>query len=159
MPDQIGHYGQIQFPATQVPSANANNLDDYEEGPWTPALSFGGGTTDIAYHATLNGGRYVKIGSQVTLTGIIYLANKGSSNGDALITGLPFANGAGNANYCSPSLELSNISFANQYKARIAPSAQTIALMEVTEAGAATTLTDANFANDSWIAISATYFV
>jgi hypothetical protein len=26
----------IQFPATAVASANANNLDDYEEGTWTP---------------------------------------------------------------------------------------------------------------------------
>jgi hypothetical protein len=26
----------ITFPATQVPSADANTLDDYEEGTWTP---------------------------------------------------------------------------------------------------------------------------
>lgn len=29
--------GQIKFPATQISSADANTLDDYEEGTWTPA--------------------------------------------------------------------------------------------------------------------------
>jgi hypothetical protein len=33
-----GAVGQIQFPATQVASANANTLDDYEEGTWTPKI-------------------------------------------------------------------------------------------------------------------------
>ena len=32
--------GQLAFPATQNPRPNANTLDDYEEGTWTPALSF-----------------------------------------------------------------------------------------------------------------------
>jgi len=29
----------VQFPATQVASADANRLDDYEEGTWTPDLT------------------------------------------------------------------------------------------------------------------------
>jgi hypothetical protein len=29
--------GQIKFPATQNASADANTLDDYEEGTWTPS--------------------------------------------------------------------------------------------------------------------------
>ena len=35
----IGHLG---FLATQSASAGANALDDYEEGSWTPVLSFAG---------------------------------------------------------------------------------------------------------------------
>ena len=31
--------GQIKFPATAVPSADANTLDDYEEGTWTPVIA------------------------------------------------------------------------------------------------------------------------
>jgi hypothetical protein len=34
----------IQFPATQVSSADANTLDDYEEGTWTPTI--GGSSTN-----------------------------------------------------------------------------------------------------------------
>ena len=30
----------IQFPATQVANASANNLDDYEEGTWTPSVTW-----------------------------------------------------------------------------------------------------------------------
>ena len=54
----------IQFPATQVASANANNLDDYEEGTWTPAftsLTINSGTPTFA-------GTYIKIGRVITLT-------------------------------------------------------------------------------------------
>lgn len=78
----------ISFPATQSASSDANTLDDYEEGSWTPTLTFAGGTTGITY--SFSGGSYTKIGNQVTLTGRFALTNKGSSTGSARITGLPF---------------------------------------------------------------------
>jgi hypothetical protein len=56
----LGSNGQIVFPATQNASADANTLDDYEEGTWTPSL---GGTA--TYTSQL--GQYVKIGRQVTV--------------------------------------------------------------------------------------------
>jgi hypothetical protein len=37
----------IPFPATQIPSTDANTLDDYEEGTWTPIL-YGGGFAEIS---------------------------------------------------------------------------------------------------------------
>lgn len=80
---------QIAFPATQNASSDANTLDDYEEGSWTPALAFGGGTTGIAY--TYQVGTYVKVGQQVTINGHITLSSKGSSTGAATLTGLPFS--------------------------------------------------------------------
>jgi hypothetical protein len=52
--------GQIKFPATQNASANANTLDDYEEGTWTPNV---GGTS--TYNSQL--GKYTKIGNLVTI--------------------------------------------------------------------------------------------
>ena len=67
----------------------ANQLDDYEEGTWTPALEFGtGGTTGITY--TTQSARYTKIGRVVHIIWRIYLSNKGSSSGHAAVTGLPF---------------------------------------------------------------------
>jgi hypothetical protein len=54
----------ITFPATQVASANANTLDDYEEGTWTP--TYVASTTDftsITYQA--QNGTYTKIGRLV----------------------------------------------------------------------------------------------
>ena len=69
-------------------TAAANALDDYEEGTWTPALSFGGGTTGITYSGQT--GYYVKIGRLVQVGGTIALSSKGSSTGTAVISGLPY---------------------------------------------------------------------
>lgn len=82
--------GQLQFPATANPSANANTLDDYEEGTFTPALNFGGATTGITY--TTQSGVYNKTGGVVWTQLTIVLTSKGSAVGAATITGYPFSN-------------------------------------------------------------------
>lgn len=78
--------GQIQFPAVQVPSANANTLDDYAEGTWTPSL---GGT------ATYNtqSGVYTKIGNTVLVEFYISVNSIGTGSTIA-ISGLPFTVGS-----------------------------------------------------------------
>lgn len=86
--------GQVRFPATQNASADANTLDDYEEGSWTPVLNFGGATTGITYGT--QAGSYTKIGRYVFGTGDIILTSKGSATGNATITGLPFTVAGGN---------------------------------------------------------------
>ena len=54
----------ISFPATQVPSAGANDLDDYEEGTFTPVATFATpGDLSVVYSTQI--GRYVKIGKMV----------------------------------------------------------------------------------------------
>ena len=80
--------GGIQFPATQVSSADANNLDDYEEGTWTAVIGGSGGQSGQTYGAQT--GYYTKIGRQVTVTFRVYLSSKGTITGDAAIKGLPF---------------------------------------------------------------------
>jgi hypothetical protein len=80
--------GQIKFPATQNASADANTLDDYEEGTWTPAITFNGGSTGVTYFA--RSGNYTKIGRLVYASFKFTLTSKGSSSGLAAIAGLPF---------------------------------------------------------------------
>jgi len=75
--------GQIAFPATANPSADANRLDDYEEGTWTPALYFGGYAVGITYAAGGQVGRYTKIGNRVFFDLHIALSANGSSSGQA----------------------------------------------------------------------------
>ncbi len=80
--------GQIAFPATQNPSANANTLDDYEEGDWTPTMTFNASSTGVTYSA--NSGKYIKVGQLVYATGRITLTSNGSGVGTARIASLPF---------------------------------------------------------------------
>src|ERR1043166_4552446 len=80
--------GQIAFPATQSASSDANTLDDYEEGSFTPALTFDNVAVGMTFAA--QSGRYQKIGKWVYVTGYVALTAKGSSTGTAELTGLPF---------------------------------------------------------------------
>jgi hypothetical protein len=58
--------GQIKFPATQNASSNANTLDDYEEGTFTPT-AFGSSSAGTTSYSTQQG-TYTKIGNQVTIS-------------------------------------------------------------------------------------------
>jgi hypothetical protein len=78
----------ITFPAIQNVSSNANTLDDYEEGTWTPALHINGNITGITYN--LQTGRYVKIGRTVIASFNIELTSKGGLTGIMNVGGLPF---------------------------------------------------------------------
>jgi len=68
-------------------TAAANALDDYEEGTWTPQITFGGGSTGMSFTSS---GSYTKIGRLVYINGVIGFSNKGSSTGTVRFTNLPF---------------------------------------------------------------------
>ncbi|MER9912796.1 hypothetical protein NKJ71_19410 [Mesorhizobium sp. M0050] len=80
--------GGLSFPATQVPSAGANVLDDYEEGTFTPAFSATGST----FSHLIQSGTYTKTGRFVQFEIAISLNTSGNTlTANALsITGLPF---------------------------------------------------------------------
>ena len=83
---QTPAFNGIQFPASQAASANANTLDDYEEGTWTPTvLSLSGSIS--SYTAS---GKYTKIGNVVTLWYFITISNTGTASGKLQIYGAPF---------------------------------------------------------------------
>ena len=65
-------------------TATANHLDDYEEGSWTPTITFGGGSTGLTISKQT--GYYVKIGRLVNVGGTLILSAKGSSTGNAALT-------------------------------------------------------------------------
>ena len=73
----------ITFPATQSASSDANTLDDYEEGTWTPTL--GGNTTYTGQE-----GRYTKIGNLVMISVQLGINVLGTGS-TTTITGLPFS--------------------------------------------------------------------
>jgi hypothetical protein len=78
----------ITFPATAVPSADANTLDDYEEGTWTPAY---GGGANITGTPTFSQAVYTKVGRLVTLS---FKSSVNATTGNAdtyiVVSGVPF---------------------------------------------------------------------
>lgn len=76
----------IKFPATQVASSDANTLDDYEEGTWTPSV--GGNAT-----YTSRSGTYEKIGRAVIARFQITI-NAIGTGATGAVSGLPFTVGA-----------------------------------------------------------------
>ena len=147
----------VTFPATQVASSDANCLDDYEEGTWTIGLTFGGASTGITANASV--GRYTKIGRQVTVSGLLSLTSKGSSTGIAEITGLPFTIANANEAYSVANVRFNGVSFADVPICVGATNSTKISLQEITNAGAVTDITDADFTNTSSCIIGFTYTV
>lgn len=79
--------GQVKFPAAQNPSSNANTLDDYEEGVWTPVYQLAGGSVTYSTQT----GSYTKVGRLVTVQFRVVVATVSTPSGSLEITGLPFA--------------------------------------------------------------------
>lgn len=80
--------GQLGFPATQNASSDANTLDDYEEGNWTPTII--GSTTNPVATGTIEG-QYIKIGRKVWVSVRINTSFSSLGAGDVRIGNLPFA--------------------------------------------------------------------
>jgi hypothetical protein len=148
----------ITFPATQSASTNANTLDDYEEGTWTPSITFGGAAVGITYSG-YTGGTYSKIGNRVFVTAIVELSNKGSSTGSARIIGLPFTNASGTARYLSATIGGGNFTYTGQFYGEIQENTSSIILNNTTEAGSPSNLTNTNFTNSTFFTVSAHYSV
>lgn len=83
--------GQVKFPGTAVPSTDVNTLDDYEEGTWTPAITFTTPGNLVITYSTQTGA-YTKIGNlvQISLRITTVTFTHTTASGTMLITGLPF---------------------------------------------------------------------
>jgi hypothetical protein len=88
----IGTSGKgIDFSATSG-TGTSELFDDYEEGNWTPTYTTDGTDFDSVSYDSRTHGRYVKIGSLVYVSCVVYTdgITVGSASGDVLIGGLPF---------------------------------------------------------------------
>jgi hypothetical protein len=98
----------ITFPATQSASSNANTLDDYEEGTFTPTAT--GSTTSGTTTYQLQVGHYTKIGRIVNIVFIVdYTAMTGT--GDIVVGGLPFNVANLSENYVPGSIVVSGLNW------------------------------------------------
>lgn len=91
-PTGFANLSGITFPATQVPSADANCLDDYEEGTFT--VSFTPNTGSMTMDTSRQTLQYTKIGRTVHIQGYARPSSVSSPTGVVTFT-LPFTASAG----------------------------------------------------------------
>jgi hypothetical protein len=100
----------ITFPATANLSTNANTLDDYEEGSWTPTIG-GSATNPTGIVYSSQSGSYTRVGNVVYIAFRIQFSfTNGTGSGSLEIRGLPFTS----TNTAQPKStpQQDNISFA-----------------------------------------------
>jgi hypothetical protein len=96
----------ITFPATQSASSNANTLDDYEEGTFTPTVQGVSSAGTATYSA--QDGKYTKIGNLVYVN--VYLTyTGGTGTGQLAVGGLPFTSAS--SPIAVPSIYLDGVTF------------------------------------------------
>jgi hypothetical protein len=144
----------VSFPATQSASSDANTLDDYEEGSWTPTI-FGGTTAGTGTYS-IQTGFYTKIGRQVTVTAFIaWSAHTGS--GSMQVGGFPFSvMSSGQSPLCLS--EVGNITLSANNIATMQIQGGTAALFLQTPVGGGLDST-VSLDNSGYFRFSGSYFV
>jgi hypothetical protein len=104
----VPSFDGIKFPASQSASADANTLDDYEEGTWTPVWNAVSGS--MSYSSQV--GRYVKIGRYVLATCHVVTSANNSLSGTVYLSGLPFTPDSTSNNYVACPVHVENINLA-----------------------------------------------
>jgi hypothetical protein len=144
----------ITFPVTQVASSDANTLDDYEEGTFTPTI-VGTSTAGTATYSVQTG-LYTKVGRVVTIQ--IYIAwSGGTGTGNLSMYGLPFT--AGGTNYGVLSAYPLNIALTAGYYlgASVNLNATTIGISQLPTGGGADAAVPYDAAGS--LLLTGTYFV
>jgi len=151
----IGTSGKgIDFSATPG-TGTSELLDDYEEGTWTPGLTFGGSASGISFSG--QEGVYTRIGRLVHVSGRFSLTSKGAETGTANITGLPFqiqtslsSLAGGLVAWYVNMATVNGLSVFGNFNA-------TTCLLNIFGAAAITNATNANFTNTTAMYFSYTY--
>ena len=142
----------IAFPATQSASTDANTLDDYEEGTFTPVIV--GLTTAGVGAYTSTTGKYTKVGNLVTIS-IYLVVTAHTGTGGMSVSGLPFIV---QAVYQPCSFRVNNLSLtaSNIIQGYANAGASTISLEQVPSGGG--TITSIPMDTACEIMLSCSYF-
>ena len=130
----------INFPddASANPSSDANTLDNYEEGTWTPTVSFSTGSGTVAYN--IQQGTYTKIGNIVHITGRVRTTDIAERTGTVAIAGLPFTANATYFPAISITLGLGLTITANQALTGYVNASSTVINLQIWETTAGTNM-------------------
>jgi hypothetical protein len=147
----------ITFPASQSASSDANTLDDYEEGTWTP--SFGSTSGSATYTDQL--GTYTKVGRLVTVVFFVRINVSSSLVSDGNLNGFPFT--AANTAYAGAGLAAHESGTFNGYcnMLVLVASGGTIGQLRATTSATqapATIISGVTLTNTTFLAGTITYF-
>ena len=136
----------------------ANTLDDYEEGTFTPSVTFGGASSGVTYNSSRRIGKYTKIGNVVEYFIHLELTSKGSSTGAVQMTGLPFTV-VGDQHYIPGSVFIAAMaslaSGAPIYRAMVGSTV--LDCYEITSSSYAG-ITNSNYTNTTGVQVSGKYY-
>jgi len=159
----IGTAGKgIDFSADpSAPGMTSELLDDYEEGTFTPVLTYSTpGTVAITYVAGSQKGFYTKIGNTVNVMIDLRVNtfSKGTASGFVQVTGLPFtAKDTGAYGRAIGSISLNAAAFTGIPQVVVNSASTSMTLLQSSGGGSQTSISDP--ANGSAYYISATYQV
>ena len=139
-------------------AAGESPLQHYQEGTWTPTVSFGGASVGVTYSQQL--GSFTRIGRELICRFAITLSSKGSSAGAAAIGGLPVSSHNDPTNLGAGGQVVSYANLAGltgNPLLSVGANSLTAALLEE-GAAASAAIADTNFTNTSVIAGEIRYF-
>jgi hypothetical protein len=146
----------ITFPATQSASTDANTLDDYEEGTFTPTATFSSVNTGVTF--TNISGIYTKVGNVVTCTINIFFSALGSASGSFVIAGLPFVTQSnGFTARCVGAVFLDRSTNGYAFLNGNGATSLTLQTIPNSTGSSAASFTQANFSNTSYLNITISY--
>ena len=144
----------ITFPATASASSDANTLDDYEEGTWTPTVLFSTSNGDRSYFYQV--GRYVKIGNLVHVQGYLQFSES-TASGNLTIGGLPFTSSSVSLNYSSGTIYGNSLTGLSGQIQFLIDSSATSMIVYYSGTGSRTQLTNSNTGSSSDFSFSVCY--
>ena len=139
-------------------TGSANTLDDYEEGTFTPSVTFGGNSSGVTYTGNRRIGKYTKIGNVVEYFIHLEVTSKGSSTGNVQFTGLPFTV-VGAQHYIPGAVFIANMSGLT-YGAPIFRAMTNDTVLDCYEIASSSYagITNSNFNNNTGIQVSGKYY-
>ena len=157
-----GSGGVLIFPASQSASSNANGLDDYEEGTWTPTLVGAGTAGTYTCNVISNSCKYVKQGRIVFISGAFDITRTVVGAGIATFGGLPFPKAAneqicGSVKTAGVDLTAGTMALAID-QISVASSGSTFAILQMQDNAASVPLDAASIDTGDRIDLSFFYF-
>lgn len=147
----------ISFPASQVTDADANTLDDYEEGTFSPSIVL---STPGNSATTVIDARYTKVGNVCHISLALSFV-KGTGTGTASMSGLPFTSKNTGGFYQALVLSVDALGNANEIPEILinANATTCILIMQPESTGAAASMSDTDLAATAYLRVSGSYIV